>query len=86
MGLNDAAKDKNGSDIIISAEGTIRELLKLKICITEGSSFVEDVFTSWYNFSRVCIVRYSSMKISSILQVYRPVSLFTYQKEYLLQR
>ena len=86
MGLNDAAKDKNGSDIIISAEGTIRELLKLKICITEGSSFVEDVFTSWYTFSRVCIVRYSSVKITSILQVYRPVSLFTYQKEYLLQR
>ena len=30
MVFNDAAKEKNGSDIMISAEGAIRELIKLK--------------------------------------------------------
>ena len=69
-GFNGAAKEKNGSDIMIYAEGAILALPKLKNWITEGSSFVADICTSWSNFPHACILHKSSRKITTTLQVY----------------
>ena len=44
VGLNDTAKDKNGSDITISADGGIHALLKLKNIVSMKALLLLQIF------------------------------------------